>query len=447
MANKIPHVIVLGGGISGLSLAYFLRIKLAQQAKITLLEQSSRTGGWIATKNQAGFIFEQGPRSCRAVDSKETNDLIDELNLKDQVVWASPDASTRYLFLDKKLTALPKNPLGLISSGLGRKLLLGCLNDLVQKKGRQEETVHQFFSRRFSPLVADIFADALVSGVYAADSRQVSLKSCFPKVYNYEQTTGSVVRGALASLRLNKSTRGLFSLRYGMETLITALNNQLVDNIKLHQTITKITLDKDRFFIDCKQDFYEADYIFSCLPASALAKIVPSFIELGAALEKITHTSVAVINFAFNHDVCPRGFGYLIPTCEGEKNLGVVWDSVVFSHLCQKNSSIVTVMIGQKQHHNFDQLREQDWIAMAKDCLRRQMGITDEPRFINVKIAHNAIPQYQLGHHDLVKRIEALCLNISPRLAILGSSFYGVSVNDCIKKSKSMAADFIDKFS
>lgn len=447
----MPRIAILGGGISGLSLAYFLKQALVDRAEIIILEASHRVGGWIASKRQDGVIFEQGPRSCRSNASFETLDLIKRLKLEGQLVFAKKEASRRFLFLDQKLIRLPGGPKDLIFSAIGRKLMTAAIKELSQKKSHTEETVYEFFHRRFSPFVADVFADALVSGIYAGDSRKLSLKACFPRIYALEQGYGSVLKGVFMSRFLEKKAhhrlRGLFSFTGGMETLVDALRDSLQGLIRYNFGVKEIVKTHKKIVVQGHEEEQVFDYVFSCLPASALAHIVSTQRYLSELLESISCTSIAVVNLAYDHDVIKdKGFGYLIPFVEKQDNLGVVWDSAVFSNVCPKGQTVLTVMIGGELHRNFHSYSDDDFIRIAMMSLSRQMGITTSPSIVSVTMAKHAIPQYAVGHLDLVDNIEKQARIFSPNLFVLGSSFFGVSVNDCIKKSQAVAQKFVKQY-
>jgi len=391
------HIVILGGGISGLTAAW--KAKQAG-AEITLLEKSDRAGGWIKTVNHEGFLFELGPRSCRP-SGIATVQLAEELGIKDQIITASSDAYIRYLYYKNKLRKVP---------GIWMwKWIPTLLCEPFRKKGTTEETVGQFFTRRFSKDIAENIIDPMVSGIYAGNLDELSLQSAFPIFKQWEQEHGSILLGALKHKPEKSSIPGIFSFRDGMETLTKALYEKLKEHIHLNSPVTKINLDD--LSIETPDQTFHADHIISAIPPGNLLPI-----------PQIPCASIAVVNIGYRKKVLKhKGFGYLIPRNVGSDVLGAIWDSSAFP---QQNShpdeTRITVMIGRRL--------DQDLVSLALDTLKHHLGITERPDAILCTTMHNAIPQYGIGHHKILKTIES----ISPHFTAIGNSFYGIAVNDCV---------------
>ncbi len=390
--SKHRHV-VLGAGISGLTLTWNLK-KRYPQDEILLLEKTDRTGGWIRTDRSTGYLFETGPRSLRP--HLATLNLIQELGLQNEIILGGPSA--RYLYYRKKLQKVPTNPLLFPFSQITRPAIPGMIRELFVPPGKQEETIHDFFARRFNKHTAEVLANAMTTGIYAADSHNLSLRCCFPTLYEWEQKHGSVIRGAFKHKREKPKTpwmqkvfkEPLYTFKGGMQTLTDALTKQVKSSLRL--------------FSESTFDAIDADQIYSTLP-----------------IESIPKTSVTTVNLGYENNVLSKeGFGYLIPACEGEDILGVVWDSSAFPEQNQGDETRLTVMLAGAPAES---------LAIAKGALKRHMGITAEPVAHLVTHAKKAIPHYALDHH---KRIEEIRKQW-PHVVLLGTAFNGVSVNDCIE--------------
>lgn len=448
---KRKHYVIIGAGISGLALAPFLQKKYPEPFDLTILEASNRVGGWIQTIKQDNFLFEQGPRSCRTRGTGiETLRLVEELGLKDQIILASPAANKRFLYTDNNLKALPTGPLSLLFSSFAPIILKGIWNDLRTPKGLSEdETIHDFVARRFGEEIADQFIDPLVLGIYAGDSKQLSVKSCFPIFMDWEKKHGSVIKGVFTKKekQLNKSAfveeiskHPIFSFKEGMETLIHALAKPLGNKLKLSSPVVKLQTFEDRIELKLESgQIISADHVFATAPPQALAKMmIEQYPESSLLLRSISSTSVAVVNVGYTKNVLDReGFGYLVPSKEKEEILGVVWDSSAFPQ--QNHHPIetrLTVMIGEGQVPDFTTLPSFDFVDIALRALSDQMGIKPEPDTIAIKMASQAIPQFEVGHAQKIQSIKEKIKSINPRLTLLGSAFDGVSVNDCIAGAK-----------
>jgi oxygen-dependent protoporphyrinogen oxidase len=191
------HFVILGGGISGLALAWYLKKKYQETIHLTIIEKSSRAGGWIRSIQQQGFLFEEGPRSCRTKGAGiATLELIEELGLENEVIAASPHAKKRYLYTGKQLRCLPQGIISSLFSPLTRGILPALWKEWRKAPEKcEDESIYDFFARRFSPEIAEQFIDPMVAGIYAGDIRQLSLRSCFPQLHRWEQEYGSLTKG------------------------------------------------------------------------------------------------------------------------------------------------------------------------------------------------------------------------------------------------------------
>jgi protoporphyrinogen/coproporphyrinogen III oxidase len=424
MKNK--QIVILGAGISGLSLAWFLKRKFGHEIDLTVVEKNSRPGGLIKTLHKENFLFELGCRSWRLQGSgQETLKLIDELDLQDQVISCDVSAYRRFLYLDQKLQPLPSSLFSFLSSPLRKGVLKACFKDLMTPKGTSDdESIFDFIARRFGAEMAQRFIDPLVKGIYAGDIRQLSMKSCFPSIYRWEQERGSVLKGAFfqkkPDIQKQPENKGkLFSFKKGMQTLTDALASKLEEHLLFSSAVKKIHILESRAELILENNtLLHADHLYATIPSYELATLIPT-------VPVIPTTSITVVSLGYRKNVLKQsGFGYLIPSSEQEKILGVVWDSSVFPQQNQHpEETRLTVMLHA----------EQGGLEIALDAISRHLGIEDKPDVWHVYCARQAIPQYLVGHDLLLKTLNN---SLPPHVTVLGSSFYGVSVNDCIKNAK-----------
>lgn len=439
----MPDYIILGGGISGLSLAW--QLQKDPQARITLVEKSPRLGGWIETLHCAGFIFDRGPRSCRTRGTGlATLQLIEELGLEGEVIPASPAARQRYLYLDKRLQAMPNSLPSLLFSPLTNGLFKAMWQDFKTYGGPGwDESVAEFATRRLGRSFAERFFDPLVTGIFAGDMHKLSLRACFPFLAEWEAQHGGIVRSLFKKKKQPASKSpfvqqmlktSLFSFKNGMETLTQRLAERLNVAFLLGESVDAL---HEGGVILASGRRLEADHIFSTLPAQSLQKLLP----FSETLAQIDFVSTAVVTLGYRQPVLKReGFGYLIPSTEQEKVLGVVFDSSVFPQ--QGSGTRLTVMLGDRRLPNFDSCSKEQFLSIAQETLSRHLGIEKAPDFAEVKIARQAIPQYLVGHLERLRAIEQQVAKSFPQLTLLGSSFYGVSVNDCIARSARQQTPF-----
>lgn len=435
----MKHVAILGGGISGLTLAWYLQQQYGNEIQITLLEKSHRVGGWIQTLYKNDFIFELGPRSCRPHGTgAHTLTLLKELGLEEEILYPDDSAHIRYLYINQKLTPIPRNPIQWLFSPLKKGLLSALWKDWRTKPDfLKDESIYDFVSRRLGPNMAETFVDPLVSGIYAGNIRELSVGSCFPKLKEWETNSGGILRGILKGKKSEKTKGSLFTLSKGMETLPYTLAQKLKHKIRLNADVEAIKALEDKVQLILKGgELIEADYLYCAAPSAVVAQYFD--------VPVIPSASIAVVCLGYCQQVLKqRGFGYLIPSSQNESILGAVWDSSIFpSQNLTPNQTRITVMIGGSRMKNFVDFSESDFNSVAFNALRKHLAIQTNPDVQHVHIAKNAIPQYLVGHGQKTEEIKKQIGKNSSRIRLLGSSYSGVSVNDCIAEAKKCALEF-----
>ncbi|XP_037739493.1 protoporphyrinogen oxidase isoform X5 [Chelonia mydas] len=284
-------VAVVGGGISGLTACYQLA-RSPNAPKIILLEGSGRLGGWLhSTRTEDGAVFEHGPRGIRPAGSvgKNTLLMVSELGLDADVLPVPgdhPASKNRYLYVSGALHRLPSSIGGVLRTvpPFTRPLLWSGLHELAAPRGTQlDETIHSFVSRRFGKELADIAIDSLCRGVFAGDCRALSVRSCFPALFEAERRRRSVILGmalgggkgpaldSALSRRARDERWSQWSLRGGMETLPEALQDFLRRHgveMHCHARLQRL----ERTAAECWQITLEdgsvrADHVISAIPA------------------------------------------------------------------------------------------------------------------------------------------------------------------------------------
>jgi oxygen-dependent protoporphyrinogen oxidase len=452
----MKKIIVIGGGISGLSLLWYLRKRHGSAASLTLLEKSDRLGGWINSYKKEGFLFERGPRSCRTRGSgKATLRLIEELGLQRQVIVADQAAQQRFLYLDKHLQKIPCHLFSLLFSPLTRQVVFNLFKEWQISPGENEdETIHAFFTRRLGHEVAEHFLDPFVSGIYGGDIHELSMKSCFPDLFHWERQHGSLTKGAFLHFFKNRAPlpspyikkmcqESLFSFREGMQTLSNVLVQNLHESILCEQEVTDLNFQEKGIELGLAQGkTLWADQVYSTLPPASLAALIrPHHLPLANLLSSIANASIAVVGLGYKKKLLiPKGFGYLIPSKEKEEILGMVWDSCAFpQQSLHPSETRLTVMLGGTRMSDFSQKKESDFLSGALKAISNHLQIHAVPDAVDIHLAQNAIPQYLVGHEQKKVLIGKYLQELSPHLQLLGSAFNGVSVNDCIAQAYSMA--------
>ncbi len=413
---KKKRAVVIGAGISGLSAAH----ALMKTHDVVVVERATRAGGWLETTCEEGFLFETGPRTFRMRSSSHLLALVAELGLQDQLITADPQAEKRYLLFQGRLEEIPAHPFKALVSPLLRGMWWNLLTEWKKPIFEGEETLYQFAERRFGGKAAERFFDALSLGVYAADSRSLSIDAAFPQLKKMERDHGSITK-ALFHGKKKKGGPSLFSFRKGTQTLIDALTSRLEDRLYLNQEALTLWKENDLFVVRTRQGSFHADVVVIALPSHEAGRLLQRVAPLAAkSLQEIELTSLSMVQLGYKGNVLQkRGFGYLVPRIEALPIYGVVFDSSIFPSQNVGEQTRLTVML--------------PLIKKAKETalsmVQRHLGIEVNPTLLRESTFQQAIPLPKQGH---VKTIMAIQAQLPPNLFLAGNYLHGVSVNDCI---------------
>ncbi|HEX8249355.1 MAG TPA: protoporphyrinogen oxidase, partial [Pyrinomonadaceae bacterium] len=350
------RVCIIGGGISGLCTAYSLK---KRGVRVLLLEKNSFAGGNIQTEKFDRFLIEYGPNSTLAAE--HLFELADELGLTSEIASADSAAKKRYILKDGKLQALPMKIVSLIGSksfSAGAKLRL-LKEPFIKSKAAEDESISDFFARRLGREIVDYAVDPFVSGIFAGNPDNLSLKSAFPKLFELEKNYGSLLKGAIFSpkekkSKVPKSVSRTVSFKNGMQTLTDKLFAELGESAKLNTEVFEIKkAENGKYSLQTNDEKINAeifDSIVISTPSFVAARLIKSFdIELSERLADIYHSPIAVVFTAFKKENIKfdmDGFGFLIPKVERRKILGSLWNSAVFAGRAPENFHLLTTFIG-----------------------------------------------------------------------------------------------------
>lgn len=467
-----PTVVVIGGGISGLSAAYYLQRNTPRIGKVIVLEATKRTGGWMSSAlYKDGSVFEHGPRSLRPVGKAGQNTLclVEELGLEKDILvvhQSDPAAKNRYLYVKGKLCALPNGFGGLLkwSAPFSKPLLANVLGEpFAHKNTSPDESIYAFIKRRLGKEFADYAADAMCRGIFAGDSRQLSMRSCFPDVFEMERKHGSLIMAAFKEKgekeveetplmkRAKEEKWATWSLKHGLQQLSDAITSAIKANrkceVRVRSPCLGLTPSCGRLKVKTHEEEIVADYVMSATFAKDLSLVLPNkYKNLRKQLLSIPAVSVYVVNLEYDGERLPvQGFGHLLPSSENPYILGVVYDSCTFPEhdRTDHSSTRLTVMMGgawlDKLQKDLGELPSDEAIVkVATDAVSKQLGLHPHlrPTKAEVHLEEDCIPQYHLGHFDKIAKLEAEIKVCDLPIHLIGSSYKGVSVNDCINNSR-----------
>lgn len=454
----MKRIVVVGAGMSGLCTA--TRLLKNQHIDLVVTEAKTRAGGTIETKSKDGFVVEAGPNGFLS-SRIQTVELVDELNITSHVVPADDSAKKRFIVRDGALVELPASPLQFLATGAlsrrGRARMI--IEGLIRKRPvTDDETVFEFASRRVGHEAASYFIDAMVSGIFAGDSRKLSLKSAFPRLYELERAHGSLTRALVKVGLEHRKSRGdrvgpsgfggtLLSFNDGMSLLTDRLAGLLKERLHLNHRLVGLAKDGPRWVLeyDIGQDQQwrtEADAVVLAIPAYETGPLLKSLdSELAEQVSAIPYAPVVVLGLGFSRGSIAHpldGFGFLNPSCERRSTLGAVWTSSVFPNRAPDGSVLIRAMAaGAHRPEQVDLSDDQLLETVCKD-LDPLIGLRELPHFSHITRWPRGIPQYPVGHDRRLNTIETR-LGSFPGLFLTGNAYRGISLNDCVVSAEKTA--------
>jgi oxygen-dependent protoporphyrinogen oxidase len=453
----MAKVVIVGGGISGLALAY----RLGQRdphLDITVLEKEPRPGGTVWTERDHGFQVETGPNGF--LDTKPTTlELCRELGLADRLIPASAEARTnRYLLLDGRLRLLPATLPGFLVSGLmSWRGKVSFFLELIRPRRRTDadESIAAFARRRAGREAATVFADALVTGIFAGDPELLSVRACFPRLVALEEEHGSVLKGMARVARQRRQealARGepyqrpgtMWSLRDGLRLLIETLSAQLARPPLASVCVCGLTRQGDQGWTVAATDggHWTADAVVLTCPAYQQASILAGLDqELAERIGGIAYNRIVVLALGYRRREIPgsvAGFGYIAPQRTRGDILGVQWCSSIYPERAPADAVLFRAMAGGWHRAEVAAWDDERLLERVRAELARAMHIRAAPIFQRIIRWPRAIPQYRLGHLERVAWIEERARRY-PGLFLGGNAFHGVALNDCTEQAEILA--------
>lgn len=483
-------VVVVGGGIAGLSAAYRLTESGHPGPEVTLLEGSDRFGGTIRTVERDGCLVELGPDSF--LTSKPwLSDLAGRLGVADRIIPTARTHRRSHVVHRGKLHPLPDGFLMMAPTRLwpmattslfSWKGKARCALDLVLPRGSAtgDESLGAFVRRRFGGEVLERVVQPLIGGIYAGDPDTLSLKATIPRFFEMEQRHRSIIKAMVAQRRVAaRQQRGasagsggsagneaakqrrasagsggsagsgarygeLASFDRGMETIVQALLRKLPsDALHNRAEVTRMTRDGSGWRLSCGDGrrFY-ADGVILAMPSRHAAELLhDTDTGLYDELAAIPHASSAVMNLAYRRADVPHPldcFGFVVPAVENRKIIACTFSSVKFPNRAPEGLVLLRVFLGGMLQQELLQSDDEFLLRIVRGELRDLMGIESEPLHTELARYPDAMPQYLVGHGRRVERIESL-LGRHPGLALAGNAYGGVGLPDCVRSGEQAA--------
>lgn len=463
----MKKIIVLGGGISGLTTAYLIKTtaeKAGIQIEIKILEKDNRIGGKFESETVDGYLCEWGPNGF-LTNKPQTLELCQSLGISNELLASNDNARKRFIYSNDKLHKLPHTPVEFLNNSLiswPGKLRIACEFFIPRRKESSDESLSDFTNRRLGKEALAKLIAPMASGVFAGNADTMSLKAAFPRIHQLEEEYGGLLRAMVCLIHKHHQAkkRGevvaspagpggvLTSFAGGVETLTKRLQETFApEEIQLGVKVNQLTFNGSQWEITANNDQYFADAVVSSLPAYALAEVSETIdTQLSALAAKISYAPLAVVCLGYDLNQIKydcNGFGYLIARGESIPVLGTLWDSQIFAFRAPQNRILFRTMLGGAANPELVNLNDTELQKIVEDNLLKTMGIAIKPELVKIRRHHQAIPKYNIGHPQLISDIMDRASQ-HPGLFIGGNAFFGVGINDCVASGYRVSQQVID---
>jgi len=463
--GELRSVAIVGGGISGLSAALRVR-ELAPQVQVTLLESADRLGGVLQTRETDGFLWET------SADNFITNvpaglDLCRRVGLEQELLETLPAGRQAYVVRRGNLLPVPlgfslmqATQLGSIAatrilSPLG-KLRLAAEALIAPRRDAGDESLASFARRRLGRETFERLVQPLVGGIYSADPERLSMQATLPRFLEMERRYGSLTRAAWAERKTaDRQVRGaryqLFvAPRQGMSRLVEAVAANLTQTeIRRNARVSRIMSTDGKWQISWQelgsQDPHTQsfDAMILATPAPTTSQLVKGFdAELAAQIGRIQQAGCVIVVAGYSRENCPGmppAAGFVVPEIEGRRLLAASFSSQKFPGRAPEGCVLLRAFLGGAQHPEVESWSDLELQQIVADELGNLIGLRGKPKFLEIVRWQGAMPQYHVGHLDLVQLIETRA-GTWPRLALAGNAYRGVGVPHCIASGEQAAA-------
>ncbi|MBI2818061.1 MAG: protoporphyrinogen oxidase [Acidobacteria bacterium] len=470
MDDSVYQVVIVGGGISGLSAAYFLEKHTAAaglDVSIDLIESRDRLGGVIVSERSEGFLVEGGPDSF-LTQKTAAIDLCRELGIGDQLIPSNDQQRKTYILQGGALKELPDGLFFMLPTKVGPILT----SDLFSFSGKlrlalsplfsppiekDDVSVAQFVSKRLGREALERLAEPLLSAVYGADVNHLSAHAVLQRIVEMERKYGSLWKAVNAARRAPSRPAGngqgtastiFVSLRDGVGQLTNVLQQALSRTQFVTGTeITHVSRGASQWRVHARDGDAEAAAVIIATPAPAASRMLQqSNPDLAEQLNGVTYHSSMTVSLGYEEASFGRtldGFGFVVPRGEGKRLVACTWVSTKFPFRSQPGRVLLRCFLGGARDSAITSMDDASVLEIVQHELRDIMGIRSQPFFTRIYRWDRAMPQYNVGHPLRVEKIQQL-LKTQPGLFLAGNAYKGIGIPDCIDSAAHAAKGVIE---
>ena len=452
----MPGVAIIGGGISGLSTAYYLA---KRGVRSTLIESRPRLGGVIQTEHVAGCTIEAGPDSFISAKPAAL-ELIRELGLADQVIGSNDYSRKTFVWKRGRLVPLPEGLMmmvptkimPLVTTGLlswSTKLRMGLELLHAPKPHENDESVAEFIEEHYGAEAVDYLAEPLLSGIYGGNPSQLSVTSVLPRFVTLARQYGSLTRGVLAerakaSTNNNAAAAPLFrTLKGGLEQMIDALTGAIRQTTEVRRArVHAVERTGEGFRMKLDGDWVDAEHVvIACEAHSGSALLQGVDARLAELLGSVPYSSSMTVALGFDAADFPRlpeGHGFLVPKKERRRLMACTWIGAKFPFRVPEGTVVARCFLGGMENAGVLDEADDRITAAVIEELQEIAGFRAQPKFVRIFRWPQSMAQYTVGHPQRLAEMEARMAAI-PGLHLVGNAYEGIGIPDCIRMGKRAA--------
>lgn len=451
-------IVVIGGGITGLSTMHYLKRQLQQeqkQARLILIEKNEYLGGKIHTQTEGNFIMETGADSIVA-RHPGVLELVRELNYEQELVYNETGIS--YIHTNDELHAIP------VGSTFGIPMSLESLqaSTLISEEGKKrfledenipntsftkENSIGEFLEYFLGEEIVRKQIAPVLAGVYSGDLYQLSLASTLPYLVDYKNEYGSIMKGFEANREQfdKQANKKFISFKNGLSALIERMEEMLPEVTFLKGVGTKAIVQKEEIYqIELANgEAIEADAIVLAVPNDTVKMLLTNK-ELQPLFEQFTTASALTMYLAYNvpDAILPAdGTGFIVSHNSSLVCNASTWTSRKWKHTSKESELLVRLFYknNNPRYAELAAMTDEELTAVAKEDIRLSLGLTEDPAFSIVTKWINQMPRYDLAHKDALRNVEEKLSSSYPNIYLAGCSYYGVGIGACIANGKHIA--------
>lgn len=463
------HVVVVGGGISGVAAAAALR-RDRPDLQVTVLEASPRLGGKLALAEVAGITVDVGAESMLN-RRPEATALAREAGLGDRLVHPATISANLWnrgamVPMPRTLMGVPVDARALADSGVISKagLARAALDAVLPatRIGESDVSVGWLIEERFGKEVVDRLVEPLLGGVYAGHARELSARATVPQVVALLDKDKSMLRAAAAATAAASDVPVFAGLRGGLGQLPQAVVDHAGVRVRTGATVRHLARRAEggwNLVVGSAHDpeVLQADAVVLATPAAAtsrlLAEVAP---DAAVELAQIEYASMAIVTMAFRRRDFPQttGSGFLVPpvdrrTVKGATYSFAKWEWVAEAGQGADGGEDLLVMrcsIGRHRDERALQVEDAELVQVALEDLSDAIGLSVRPVDWHVQRWGGGLPQYSVGHLDRVRQVRLSVAKVGG-IAVCGAAYDGLGIPACIASAEAAATQVLDALS